>query len=384
MLRLGAQQLVSGVPAHAAVGETVNAAPTRARGYVNGVLRSLTRLGPPWPEPESEAVALSYPDWLVERLTDDLGAEDARAALVAGNERGALTLRPNRRKTDATTLEAELVSGGAQVQRGTLVADALIVRAAGDPATLPAVAKGRATPQDQGSQAVVACLDPQPGDRVLDVAAAPGGKATAVAELVGSKGRVLAADTQSGRLGLVGRAARRLKLSTVDLLVADGRHPPLRDSSCDRVLVDAPCSGLGVLRRRPEARWRIDPETIPVLADLQVELLLAAAPVVRPGGVLVYAVCTLTRAETSAVAERVLDRLDGFAVLDPPGAPWRPWGAGALLLPSTAGTDGMFVLKLHRVGLRGSADSVGCDDLPSGDQPEDRSVHPVRRLRVAR
>ncbi len=348
VLRLGAQQLVSGVPAHAAVGETVNAAPTRARGYVNGVLRSLTRLGPPWPEPESEAVALSYPDWLVERLTDDLGAEDAHAALVAGNERGALTLRPNRRKTDATTLEAELVAGGAEVQRGALVPDALIVRAAGDPATLPAVAKGRATPQDQGSQAVVACVDPQPGDRVLDVAAAPGGKATAIAELVGSKGRVLAADTQAGRLRLVGQAARRLKLSTIDLVVADGRFLPTREASWDRVLVDAPCSGLGVLRRRPEARWRIEAETIPVLADLQVELVLAAAGAVRPDGVLVYAVCTLTKAETSEVGERVLERLDGFSVLDPPGAPWRPWGAGALLLPSAAGTDGMFVLKLHR------------------------------------
>jgi 16S rRNA (cytosine967-C5)-methyltransferase len=194
----------------------------------------------------------------------------------------------------------------------------------------------------------VACLDPQPGERVLDVAAAPGGKATAIAELVGSKGRVIAADTQAGRLRLVGQAARRLKLSTVDLVVADGRCPPVRDGSCDRVLVDAPCSGLGVLRRRPEARWRIEAETIPVLADLQVELVLAASRAVRAGGVLVYAVCTLTKAETSEVGARVLERLEGFTVLDPPGEPWRPWGAGALLLPSAAGTDGMFVLTLHR------------------------------------
>jgi 16S rRNA (cytosine967-C5)-methyltransferase len=195
---------------------------------------------------------------------------------------------------------------------------------------------------------VVACLDPQPGDRVLDVAAAPGGKATAIAELVGAKGRVLAADTQAGRLRLVGQAARRLKLSTVDLVVADGRRPPVRAGSCDRVLVDAPCSGLGVLRRRPEARWRIEPDGIAGLADLQVELLVAAAHAVRPGGVLVYSVCTLTKAETCEVADRALERLDGFIVLDPPGDPWRPWGRGALLLPSVAGTDGMFVLELQR------------------------------------
>ncbi|HEY5165332.1 MAG TPA: hypothetical protein VIJ44_05210, partial [Acidimicrobiia bacterium] len=114
-------------------------------------------------------------------------------------------------------------------------------------------------------------------------------------------------------------------------------------------LVDAPCSGLGVLRRRPEARWRVgEPST--ELVDLQVALVLAAAPTVRPGGRLVYSVCTLTAAETTGVAARVLDTLgDDFAVLDPPPAPWRPWGPGALLLPQDAGTDGMFVLVLRRV-----------------------------------
>jgi 16S rRNA (cytosine967-C5)-methyltransferase len=230
------------------------------------------------------------------------------------------------------------------------VPDALIVRGAGDPATLPALAKGRATPQDQGSQAVVQCLDPQPGDRVLDVAAAPGGKATGIGERVGGDGRVLALDSQGGRLRLVGVAARRLRLTNVDLVVADGRRPPVADGSCDRVLVDAPCTGLGVLRRRPEARWRVDPEEIAGLADLQVELLVAAARAVRPGGVLVYSVCTLTKAETSEVGERALARLAGFAPLELPNAPWRPWGAGALLLPGAVGTDGMFVLKLGRAG----------------------------------
>jgi 16S rRNA (cytosine967-C5)-methyltransferase len=240
------------------------------------------------------------------------------------------------------------VAGGAQITRGHLVPDALLVRGAGDPATLPAVAKGRATPQDQGSQAIVAYLAPAVGDRILDVAAAPGGKATDIAERVGRDGRVLAADSQAGRLRLVGVAARRLRLQNVDLVVADGHDLPVRDAGFDRVLVDAPCSGLGVLRRRPEARWRIDPEVIPTLADLQVELLVAAARAVRPGGVLVYAVCTLTVAETSEVASRALEALADFTAMDPPAAPWRPWGAGALLLPSDAGTDGMFVLGLRR------------------------------------
>jgi len=347
-LRLGAHQLLSGVPPHAAVGETVAVAPARAQGFVNGVLRALTRLGPPWPEPDEEAVALSYPDWLAERLRADLGAEDARAVMVAGNEPGALTLRPNPRRTEVDALEAALREGGADVERGRLVPSALIVRGGGDPAQLLPVADGRATPQDQGSQAVVAYLDPQPGERVLDIAAAPGGKATGIAERVGDDGRVLALDIDPGRLGLVERATTRLGLTTVDAVVADGRRLPVRDGAFDRVLLDAPCSGLGVLARRAEARWRIDPDVIPELAELQHELLLEAARALRPGGVLVYSVCTLTRDETRGVVERALAALPELSTMVPPGAPWVGSGAGGILLPQVAGTDGMYVAGFRR------------------------------------
>jgi 16S rRNA (cytosine967-C5)-methyltransferase len=364
-LRLGALQLVQGVAPHAAVSETVDAAPRRARGYVNATLRALVRLGPAWPEPEDDAVALSYPDWLVERLRADLGATDARRVLLAANDPAALTLRPNPRRTDRVTERAaehaaknaakngmidELTAQGASVTRGALLDSALVVRGAGDPAALAVVASGRATPQDQGSQAVVGYLAPTGDDRVLDVAAAPGGKATAIAELLDDDGLVIAADVNAGRLGMVRVAATRLGLSHLVSMVADGRHPPVRAASVDRVLVDAPCSGLGVLRRRAEARWRIDPEAIPGLAQLQLAMVLAAAETVRPGGVLVYAVCTLTAAETRDVASAVVAALPGWSVLDPPGEPWRPWGAGAMLLPFEAETDGMFVLGLRRAG----------------------------------
>jgi 16S rRNA (cytosine967-C5)-methyltransferase len=349
-LRLGAEQLLQGVAPYAAVDETVAAAPARARGYVNGVLRALARQGPPWPESADLAVALSFPDWIVARLRDDLGAEDAGRALAAANEAPAVTLRPNRNRGTSDELARELEASGVTVQRGELVADALLVRGIGDPAVLPAIASGRATPQDQASQAVVGVLDPQPGDVVVDVAAAPGGKATAAAELVAPSGRVVASDLNPGRLRLVGDAARRLALDDVSLLVADGRHLPLRAESADRVLVDAPCSGLGVLQRRPEARWRVQPDAVASLPGLQVDLALAAAPLVRPGGRLVYAVCTLTSAETRDVAASVVDALPDFRVLEQPGPPWRPWGLGALLLPHDAGTDGMYVLGLQRAG----------------------------------
>jgi 16S rRNA (cytosine967-C5)-methyltransferase len=347
-LRLGAYQLEAGVAPHAAVGETVTVTPPRARGFVNGVLRSLATTGPPFPPAATLAVDLSYPDWIVDRLTTDLGGDDARATLAAQNEIPTLTLRPNPLRTDPAALAAELDTAGATVTPGRLIPDAVAVRGAGDTAVLPAVRDGRATPQDEASQAVVAVVDAQPGDQVLDVAAAPGGKATALGERVGD-GLVAALDVHPGRLRLVGDAARRLALTTVQPVLADGRHPPLPPGAVDRALVDAPCSGLGVLRRRPEARWRVG-EPSPELVDLQVGLVVAAAATVRPGGRLVYSVCTLTTAETTGVATRVVDALgDEFTILDPPPAPWRPWGPGGLLLPSAAGTDGMFVLALHRV-----------------------------------
>ena len=130
--------------------------------------------------------------------------------------------------------------------------------------------------------------------------------------------------------------------------MADGRHLPVRDGAFDRVLLDAPCSGLGVLRRRPEARWRIDRRAVDELAGLQRALLAEAARAVAPGGRLVYSVCTLTRAETTAVTGWSLRHLDGFTPVPPPGDPWEPRGPGAILWPDRAGTDGMFVLVLRR------------------------------------
>ena len=350
-LRMGAYQLVQGVPAHAAVGETVKALVARsprARGFANGVLRGITRLGPPYPEPVSEAIALSYPDWLVDRLTTELGAERAHAALVAMNEAAAVTLRVNPRRGNPSGVGTEIARAGGKVEAGRLVETSLVVRGIGDPARLPAVRDGRATPQDQGSQAVIAVLDPQPGERIADLAAAPGGKATAIAEQVGDEGEVVAVDADAGRVRLIEEAVERLRLPNVVCVVADGRDLPVDIGTFDRVLLDAPCSGIGVLRRRPDARWRLQPDAIPELSALQRELLASAAVLVRPGGTLVYSVCTLTREETVAIDEWAAEHLPDFTALAPPGDPWVPHGRGALLLPDTAGTDGMFVLSLTR------------------------------------
>ncbi len=276
-LRLGAYQLVEGVAAHAAVSETVGAAPERARGYVNGVLRALDRHGRPWPEPSGLGSRLSYPDWIVDELVAGFGEADARAALEAMNEPGAVTLRVNPLRGDRATALRELEVRGASVSPGALLPDAIVVVGTGDLERLRSVREGRVTPQDQASQAVVLALDPQPGERVLDVASAPGGKSAAVAERMGDDGVVVAADIHAGRLRLVREAAGRLQLMAIQALVASGSALPFRDSSFDRVLLDAPCSGLGVLRRRPEARWRVQPEQVSQLAALQIGLLAGAA-----------------------------------------------------------------------------------------------------------
>jgi 16S rRNA (cytosine967-C5)-methyltransferase len=201
--------------------------------------------------------------------------------------------------------------------------------------------------QDLASQWVADSVGAVAGDHVLDLCAAPGGKATRMA----SQGAaVVASDIRAARMGLVAANARTLELSDEQLacVVADGTAPPFRSGSFDKVLLDAPCSGLGALRRRPDARWRIEAGDLDVLAALQRRLLDQCATLVRPGGELVYSVCTLTAVESVDVDAWLAETHPELVPLDPPGQPWRPAGRGALLLPQRAGTDGMYLLRLRR------------------------------------
>ncbi|WP_426572774.1 transcription antitermination factor NusB [Aquihabitans sp. McL0605] len=296
-LRVGTFQLrFLGTPPHAAVSATVEVVPRKARGLVNAVLRKIAAADDAWP---SEAVRLSYPDWVVERLTADLGEARAVAALVSMN--GAAS---SSERADGYT-------------------------------------------QDPASQWVVDAVGAAPGDLVLDLCAAPGGKATALA---GRGATVIAADIRPKRVGLIAGNATRVGLepSQLSAVVADGLHPPFASGAFHRILVDAPCSGLGSLRRRPDARWRIDAEAPERLGALQTQLLDQAADLVRPEGTLTYSVCTLTRAETLEVARRFVDAHPGWDAVEAPGAPWIQWGSGALLLPQAAETDGMAVFTWKR------------------------------------
>jgi 16S rRNA (cytosine967-C5)-methyltransferase len=293
------------------------------------------------------ATAYSHPRWVVEALGEALAAagdpDELEALLAADNDPPAVTLvaRPDRARVDELPGERTTYSPYGVVSSG------------GSPAEIPAVAEGRAGVQDEGSQLVAHALAAAAVDggdeRWLDLCAGPGGKAALLAALAASRGaRLVANDRQPHRAELVRRALTGAE-GVEAVTVGDGTAPPWPAGSFDRVLVDAPCTGLGVLRRRPEARWRVEPGSAEPLAELQRELLRDAATTVRPGGLLVYSVCTLTRAETTGVAGWAAANLDGFTVVPPPGPPWEPAGAGARLLPHRAGTDGMFVCAFRRV-----------------------------------
>lgn len=282
LLRLGAYQLgFAGVSAHAAVGETVALAPRAARGFVNAVLRRVADTPMSWPE--NPAVRLSYPDWIVESLNHELGSA-ATAALERMNVPAPVSVRE----------------------------DGYV--------------------QDLSSQWVAAAMEAAAGERILDLCAAPGGKATAMAQ---DGADVIAADLQLHRARLI---------RGLPVVVADASGPPFAPGAFDKVLVDAPCSGLGALRRRADARWRISAAAVGELADLQRRILVASAGLVRPGGWLLYSVCTLT-------AEESIDHPvpNGFDVItEQPSGVWHAYGHGWRILPQDHDTDGMVLIRYRR------------------------------------
>jgi 16S rRNA (cytosine967-C5)-methyltransferase len=240
-------------------------------------------------------------------------------------------------REEMDALVAELRAAGVTAAPGRHAPEAVEVQRV-DPRTLPAITEGRARPQDEASMLVVHETGVRPGDRVLDLCAGPGGKTTHLATLVGPTGRVVAVELHDHRARQVADAAAHMGLDNVEVRVGDGTDPPLDDDErFDVVLVDAPCTGLGVGRRRPEIRWRRQPADVASLAVLQRDLLGAAARAVAPGGRLVYAACTWTRAETEDV---LVPPPDGFAVEHQ-----------RQLWPDVDGTDGMFVAVLTATPL---------------------------------
>ncbi|MFF0576600.1 RsmB/NOP family class I SAM-dependent RNA methyltransferase [Streptosporangium saharense] len=362
-IRLGVHQLLkTRVPPHAAVGTTVDLVRLRvgtgASKYANAVLRKVAnRSLDQWipivaPEAERDpvghlAVAHSHPRWIVTALRDAVGGDfdETAALLAADNERPRVTLvaRPGRSSVE------ELLSSGAEP--GEYSPYAAYLRE-GDPGSILAVAEGRAAVQDEASQLVALALTRVPveggRERWLDVCAGPGGKAGLLDALAVQGGaRLLAAELQYHRARLVRQATRQAAV-----VAADGTVPAWRPGVFDRVMVDAPCTGLGALRRRPEARWRRDPRSLPELGALQRELLSQALEAVRPGGVVAYVTCSPHLAETVTVVGDALRRRTDVEALDArsflPEVEGLGEGPYAQFWPHRHGTDAMFLALLRR------------------------------------
>jgi 16S rRNA (cytosine967-C5)-methyltransferase len=365
ILRLGLFQMrfVSRIPKHAAVDTSVslareNPAARAASGFVNAILRRAS--GGPLPLPERTqdevgylTVAYSHPRWMVEKFIEWFGVETAETLMAGNNEAAPNAIRLNLSRGSRETIIEELSSEGFRFASGGRLPETAIVEGAPQ-FDSAAQARGLFYAQSEASQLVARMLDPRPGATVIDCAAAPGGKATHLAELVGERGRVIALDVSFAGLKKVRALATRLGDRDVAVVRADlTAGTPIRPASCDFVLLDAPCTGLGTLREHPEIRWRLKLGDSARMAALQSRMLAGAASLVGPGGVIVYAVCSLAPEEGGEVVRDFLERHPEFAIDRNP--PIRKFieeafdDQGMLLTrPDRDGLDGFFAARLAR------------------------------------
>ena len=386
-LRLGAYELMfGGGPPYAAVSQAVELAHSHGHAgtasLVNAVLRRVARererraggepcaavsapAGPGTGDAGDDpavarlALACSLPEWLVRRWVQRLGIEEAGALCAVVNRVPPLGARCNLTRIEPAGLLSRLAEEGVRTRPGRYRPECFVVEESPVPAAqLPAFRQGLFSFQDEGSALVAPVLDPHPGDRVVDACSAPGTKTAHLLELMGGRGQVLAVDVNPRRLRLVEQGCMRLGLGGLCTVAGDARRlsellPASWGREADRILVDAPCSGLGALGRRPDLRWRRREADLEALARLQLEILEGAASALAPGGTLVYSTCTTEPEENQRVVELFLDRHPEFAVEDP--SPWLPPALrgecreGWLQLwPHRHDTDGFFICRLRK------------------------------------
>ncbi len=387
-LRLGLYELLylDGSPDYAVVADVVELAKAQARGghgLVNAVLRRAAREGPGSllgvltdATAEQAAVKHSHPEWIARLWWQELGADDARALMAYDNEPGEVALRANTLVTDASTLARQLAAGGtAGGATGSTTggvagspADGRPVRTRSDPDIPEALVledpfdahgsqawrEGAFVAQSRAAMLVARVLAPRPGERVLDLCAAPGGKSTHLAALMEGAGEIVAVERDRRRAGALVRTAQRLQAHNVRVELGDAAQTRPEGAVFDRVLVDPPCSGLGTLQARPDLRWRMERSRLAELERTQARILAAGAGAVRPGGVLVYSTCTISPTENERRITTFLDanpdfELDDLGVELPARAnPRAP--KTVLTLPNRDRTAGFFIARLCRGG----------------------------------
>jgi 16S rRNA (cytosine967-C5)-methyltransferase len=381
-LRLGLYQLryLTRIPARAAVNESVNIAHAvrlhSAASFINAVLRRATR--EPEYDPAAEitdtleriAVETSHPTWLIARWAAEFGVEEAEAFARANNSNAPAAFRVNTLRADSNALINKLRSAGVEIEPSRVAPGAWRVEGgAGANAVLRKLAaEGKIYMQDEASQLVAHVLGARVGERVLDVCAAPGSKATQIAALASDRARVVAGDLYEHRLRIVKETCERLGVKSVSAVVLDAETGlPFADASFDRVLVDAPCTGTGTLRHNPEIRWRLAPANISGLAEEQRRILSESARVVRRGGCLVYSTCSVEREENEEIVASFLESHREFQQVKATPA------AHALLLstgaartwPHREDVDGFFVAVLEKIGGGRQEKEAGADGRSS-------------------
>jgi len=364
ILRLGLYQIffMDKVPASAACNQAVELAKTYGHPgtvkFVNAVLRSAVREPAKAAFPEGKgnatknlALVCQHPEWLVKRWIKEFGYDAAVALCEFDNTNATLSLRTNTLKTDRPALLQRLAAEGAVAEPSAWTPEGIVCTDHPALDHMESLQEGLFQIQDESSMLVAHVLDPQPGEFIIDACSAPGGKTTHMAALMKNQGRILAGDIYEHKLQRIEENAARLGIDIIEARLLDATTiGELYPKQADRVLVDAPCSGLGVLRRKPDARWKNKAELLETLPPLQSAILASAAKAVKPGGVLVYSTCTIAREENEAVVEAFLQAHAEFELENTGGyLPLHKREAAMLqLLPQNDGTDGFFIVRMKR------------------------------------
>ncbi len=348
------------VPHYAAVSEGVRLAkqlggPEWGK-LVNGILRNYLRRESSikLPEVRHDPVAAisvrhSHPDWIVRRWLQRYGESDTVRYCTYNNQRPCLSARVNLTKTSSEELIAQLQELEVTARRSEYFSDYLVLSGLVNPADNLLFQDGFFTIQDQSTALASLLLEPEPGDRILDLCAAPGGKTCHLAHLTQDRAEILAVDVNKDRLAQIGESAKRLGLSSIKVKLTDARS--LSGSTFDKILLDAPCTGLGVLSRRSDLRWCKQPADLKKIVAIQIALLQNAARLLTPGGKLVYSTCSLEPEETEELLDRFLQQNEGFALAGTDVLPLQKFASRDGFfrsLPHVHGTDGAFAAALVR------------------------------------
>ncbi len=346
------------IPPPAAVNEAVEFI-KRIRGekagdFVNAVLRNILRNldAIHYPDVNEDSlkyfsVMYSHPLWMVKRWVNRYGFDATEKLLPKNNERPPLTLRVNRLKTETSYFLSLLDANHIPYTKSLYLESFVNVQNLGNVSELEIFKQGFFTVQDESAGIACLLLSPQPGERVVDLCAAPGGKTAYIAELMGGKGEIIAIDKYESKVELIKRTCARLGIGNVQCIVADAIT--YQGPIADKVLLDAPCSGLGVLMKKPDIKWKREPEDIPKLAELQAQLLENAATLVKPGGVLVYSTCTIEPEENQELIQKFLEQHPVFTIdsaakfVHPDLVTTSGW---VETLPSKHQMDGTFAVRL--------------------------------------